>query len=72
MPRSAMARPTNGRTTPTCRSSRCASRSSECRVALITTAAPYQPDKGEQGPGAPYNSAAKFYAVYSARRGEGP
>ena len=38
---------------------------SECRVALITTAAPYQPDKGDQGPGAPYNSAAKFYKVYS-------
>lgn len=34
-------------------------------VALITTAAPYQPDKGNQGPGAPYNAAAKFYAVYS-------
>jgi D-proline reductase (dithiol) PrdB len=38
---------------------------SECRVTLVTTAAPFQPDKGEQGPGAPYNSAAKFYAVYS-------
>ena len=38
---------------------------SECRVALITTAAPFQPDKGDQGPGAPYNAAAKFYAVYS-------
>lgn len=37
----------------------------ECRVALITTAAPYQPDKGDQGPGAPYNAAAKFYQVYS-------
>ncbi len=37
----------------------------QCRVALITTAAPYQPDKGDQGPGAPYNAAAKFYAVYS-------
>lgn len=36
-----------------------------CRVALITTAAPYQPDKGNQGPGAPYNAAAKFYSVYS-------
>ncbi len=36
-----------------------------CRVALVTTAAPYQPDKGDQGPGAPYNAAAKFYAVYS-------
>jgi len=37
----------------------------ECRVALVTTAAPYQPDKGDQGPGAPYNSAAKFYRVYA-------
>jgi hypothetical protein len=37
----------------------------ECRVALVTTAAPYQPDKGDQGPGAPYNAAAKFYGVYS-------
>ena len=35
------------------------------RVALITTAAPYQPGKGDQGPGAPYNSAAKFYRVYT-------
>lgn len=35
------------------------------RVALLTTAAPYQPGKGDQGPGAPYNSAAKFYEVYS-------
>jgi D-proline reductase (dithiol) PrdB len=34
-------------------------------VTIITTAAPYQPDKGKQGPGAPYNAAAKFYAVYS-------
>src|SRR5688572_4088036 len=38
---------------------------SQCRVALITTAAPYQPDKGDQGPGAPYNASAKFYEVYS-------
>jgi D-proline reductase (dithiol) PrdB len=37
-----------------------------CRVALVTTAAPYQPGKGEQGPGAAYNAAAKFYRVYSA------
>jgi D-proline reductase (dithiol) PrdB len=37
----------------------------ECRVALITTAAPYHPGKGDQGPGAPYNAAAKFYTVYS-------
>ena len=37
----------------------------ECRIALVTTAAPHQPDKGDQGPGAPYNAAAKFYTVYS-------
>lgn len=37
----------------------------QSRVALITTAAPYQPDKGDQGPGAPYNGAAKFHSVYS-------
>ena len=34
-------------------------------VAIVTTAAPFQPDKGPQGPGAPYNASAKFYAVYS-------
>ena len=38
---------------------------SESRIGLITTASPYQPDKGAQGPGAPYNAAAKFYTVYS-------
>ncbi|MFO0991148.1 MAG: glycine reductase [Hyphomicrobiales bacterium] len=37
----------------------------ESRVTIITTAAPYQPDKGDQGPGAPYNAAAKFFSVYS-------
>ena len=37
----------------------------KARVALITTAAPYQPEAGDQGPGAPYNAAAKFYQVYS-------
>jgi hypothetical protein len=39
----------------------------QLRVTLITTAALYQPGKGDQGPGAPYNAAAKFYKVYSAR-----
>lgn len=44
---------------------------SECQITLVTTAAPYQPDKGDQGPGAPYNAAAKFYTVYSdSTRGE--
>lgn len=38
---------------------------SACRVTIITTAAPYRPDKGDQGPGAPYNAAAKFYSVYT-------
>ena len=38
---------------------------SRSRVTIITTAAPYQPGKGNQGPGAPYNAAAKFYTVYS-------
>jgi len=38
---------------------------SQSKVALITTAAPYQPDKGDQGPGAAYNGGAKFYTVYS-------
>src|SRR6266576_3538644 len=38
---------------------------SECRIALLTTAAPYQPGKGDQGPGAPYNANAKYYIVYS-------
>jgi hypothetical protein len=35
------------------------------RIGLVTTAAPYQPEKGDQGPGAAYNAAAKFYTVYS-------
>lgn len=35
------------------------------RLAIITTAAPYQPDRGDQGPGAPYNGSAKFYQPYS-------
>jgi hypothetical protein len=37
----------------------------ECRVALLTTAAPYQPGKGAQNARAPYNAAAKFYEPYS-------
>src|SRR2546426_9120137 len=38
---------------------------SRARVGLITTAAPFQPEAGDQGPGAPYNAGAKFYKVYS-------
>lgn len=36
----------------------------QSRVALITTAAQFDPAKGDQGPGAAYNGAAKFFAVY--------
>jgi glycine/betaine/sarcosine/D-proline reductase family selenoprotein B len=41
----------------------------DATVALLTTAAPYDPAKGPQGAGAPYNAAAKFYAVYSGDTG---
>src|ERR1700761_4030755 len=37
---------------------------SQSRVALVTTAAPFDPTKGDQGPGAKYNGGAKFYTVY--------
>ena len=36
----------------------------QSRVVLITTAAPFDPAKGDQGPGAAYNGGAKFYSVY--------
>ncbi|MFZ1105334.1 MAG: glycine reductase [Hyphomicrobiaceae bacterium] len=41
----------------------------EASVAIITTAAPFQPGKGDQGPGAPHNAAAKFFTVYSGDTG---
>lgn len=44
----------------------------DASVSLVTTAAPYQPGKGEQGPGAPYNAAAKFYQVYSGKTSPDP
>ena len=37
----------------------------QSRLTIITTAAPYRADKGDQGPGAPYNGGAKFYQPYS-------
>jgi hypothetical protein len=37
----------------------------ELRLGLVTTAAPLQPEMGDQGPGAEYNAAAKFYQVYA-------
>jgi D-proline reductase (dithiol) PrdB len=39
------------------------------RVALLTTAAPYRPDRGPQDARAPYNAAAKFYEPYSGDTG---
>jgi hypothetical protein len=38
----------------------------DSRVALITTSAPYKEGAGDQGAGAKYNAAAKFYKVYTA------
>lgn len=38
---------------------------SQSNLAIVTTAAPYQPGKGDQGPGAAYNGSAKFYQVYA-------
>jgi hypothetical protein len=37
----------------------------QSRVTIITTAAPFDSGKGNQGPGAPYNAAAKFYQAYA-------
>jgi D-proline reductase (dithiol) PrdB len=36
----------------------------ESRVTIVTTAALFDPAKGDQGPGAKYNGGAKFYSVY--------
>ena len=37
----------------------------ESRIGLVTTAAKFQPACGDQGPGAKYNGAAKFFEVYA-------
>lgn len=37
----------------------------ESTLALLTTAAPFQPELPDQGPGAKYNADAKFYDVYA-------
>ena len=37
----------------------------DCRIGLVTTAAIYDPAHGQQGPGAPYNAAAKFHRAYA-------
>lgn len=38
---------------------------SSAKIAIVTTAAPYHPEKGDQGPGALYNADAKFYRIYT-------
>jgi hypothetical protein len=43
---------------------------SQACVAFVTTAARFDPALGDQGPGANYNGAAKFYTVYSAATAE--
>ena len=40
----------------------------DSRIALITTAAPYRPEAGHQGPGAEYNARAKYFSVLSFDR----
>jgi glycine/betaine/sarcosine/D-proline reductase family selenoprotein B len=37
----------------------------DCRIGLVTTAAPHRPELGDQGPGARYNAAAKFHRAYA-------
>lgn len=44
----------------------------ECTVAIVTTAALHDPNKGDQAPGAPYNADAKFYSVYTHDTNEMP
>lgn len=39
---------------------------SKTKIALVTTAALFDPAKGDQGPNAPYNGGAKFYTPYQA------
>ena len=36
----------------------------DSRLGLVSTAAPFRPELGDQGPGAEYNAAAKFFEVY--------
>jgi D-proline reductase (dithiol) PrdB len=42
----------------------------DSRIAIVTTAAPFDPAKGDQGPGAKYNGGAKFYTVYDGDTSE--
>lgn len=42
----------------------------QSRVTIVTTAAPFDPAKDDQGPGAKYNGGAKFYSVYDGATSE--
>ena len=42
----------------------------DSRIAIVTTAAPFDPTKDDQGPGAKYNGGAKFYTVYDGETPE--
>lgn len=44
----------------------------QCRVAVVTTAAPWRPEAGDTPPGAAYHAAAKFFAVYSGESAVDP
>lgn len=44
----------------------------EAKIGIVTTAALFQSGAGDQGPGAPYNAAAKFYKVYRNSTAEMP
>jgi hypothetical protein len=41
----------------------------ESRVLLLTSAAPYRPELGDQSASAPTNAAAKFYQIYTGETG---
>ena len=45
---------------------------SESRVGIVTTAAPYRPEFGDQGPWSAYNAEAKFRHSYSMPTGTAP
>ena len=38
---------------------------SAARIGIVTTASLFNPDNGDQGPGAPYNGKAKFFTSYA-------
>ena len=69
--RSAMARPTSGRTTPMCRSSPWPSRSPRAGVTIVTTAAPYQPGQGRSGSGRALQCGGQVLHRLFGRHGAG-